>query len=79
MSALTRGRRRNLQRMAPGLQAAAAEGTMSAPIEQDRDRDPHPDQLSSEERQPRAETPERPGDETRQELEQEDSFEATDN
>jgi|tagenome__1003787_1003787.scaffolds.fasta_scaffold20723317_2 hypothetical protein len=53
---------------------------MAAPHDEDRDRDPHPDQLNSEDRDAHAETPERPGsDEVRQDLEEEDRFEATDN
>jgi hypothetical protein len=45
------------------------------------DQDAHPDQLSNDEgRDPKAETPERPSsDEVRQQLEDEDRFEATDN
>jgi hypothetical protein len=45
------------------------------------DQDPRPDQLSTDDRRnPQAETPERPSpDEVRQQIEEEDRFEATDN
>ena len=66
--------------VASALQVRAPEEDM--PDTPRAEQDPHPDQLNNEDRgdpQP-ADTPERPGsDDVRQELEDEDRFEATDN